>query len=115
MPPAKKRKKPATRSKGMKPWHRRLISGAIVIVCLLIALALLLGVDSLRQDFATLQDSGPVYNWFSSAKAETENPIGLFGILAGNLILSLFGYWFALFGTLIAGLIALQYFLEPQT
>jgi len=115
MPPAKKRKKPASRSKGMSPWQRRLISGAIVIVCLLVALALLLGVRSLREDFATLRDSGPVFNWFSSANSDTQNPIGLFGILAGNLILSLFGYWFSLFGTLVGGLIALQYFLDPQT
>jgi S-DNA-T family DNA segregation ATPase FtsK/SpoIIIE len=115
MPTGKARKKAVSRKKGLKPWHRRLISGAIVILCLLIALALLLGTRSLREDFSTLTESGSIIKWFSSSTAETENPVGLFGILTGNLILSLFGYWFALFGTLVAGLIALQYFLDPKT
>ncbi|HPV14096.1 MAG TPA: DNA translocase FtsK 4TM domain-containing protein [Candidatus Cloacimonadota bacterium] len=106
------KKKQKTSSSKPKPWLNRLISAVIFIVCFLMVLALAYGPKSLDDDWKHLQSAAGFAGWFSS---ETQNLVGVFGILMGNLCVYLLGYVFSLLSFILIGIIALLYFLEPQT
>jgi len=103
-----------SRGKSWKPWQRRLASAVIFIFCLLLVLGLMIGPSSLKQDMDTLRESRGMLHWFSAARGDTSNPVGLFGILLGNLFVWLLGYLFSIVSFVIIGVIALLYFLDPD-
>ncbi len=109
-----KKKKKTTASKP-KPWLNRLISAIVFIVCFLMVLALAYGPQSLKDDFDILKSAEGFAGWFSSGRSESQNLVGVFGILMGNLCVYLLGYVFSLLSFILVGIIALLYFLEPQT
>lgn len=109
-----KKKKKSTVSKP-KPWLNRLISAIVFIACFLMVLALAYGPESLKEDFSILKKAEGPAGWFSSSRQESSNLVGVFGILMGNLCVYLLGYVFSLLSFILVGIIALLYFLEPQT
>ncbi|HNX37759.1 MAG TPA: DNA translocase FtsK [Candidatus Cloacimonadota bacterium] len=111
-PTAKAKLKP--RSKGLSPLKKRLISGAISILSLLIIISLIMGFSSIKSDMDTLKGEGNIVSWFSADHAETQNPIGVFGILFGYVFSYLFGYWLSLLGFIIIAVMSFQFFLEPD-
>lgn len=100
--------------KAWKPWQRKLASGLIFLLCLLMVLSLIMGPGYLRKDMDILRDTGNFLDWFSTARSSTHNLVGVFGILFGNLTVYLFGYLFSIIGFALIGFIALQYFIEPN-
>ena len=106
--------KKSTRKRGWKPWQRRLSAALIFIFCLLMVLGLLTGPQALKDDMSVLKEAGGVLSWFSAAKTDASNPVGVFGILLGNLFVWLLGYLFSIVSFVIIGIIALQYFLDPD-
>ncbi len=115
MAPAKKRSTPAKKSKNsLSALQKRLISGGISILCVLVILALVMGYTSIKNDLDTLRDGGGVFSWFSQSGSETSNPVGVFGIVFGYIFIYLFGYWFSLAGFVIIATVSFQYFLAPE-
>jgi len=105
-----KKKKPVR--KATSPLQKRIISGIICLLSVLVILALIMGYSSIKADLDTLKEGGSVFNWFRDN--DTSNPVGVFGIVFGYMFIYLFGYWFALFGFLIIATVSLQYFLAPE-
>ncbi|MDY0151977.1 MAG: DNA translocase FtsK [Candidatus Cloacimonas sp.] len=115
MPPAKKRKPVAKKkTNSLGTMQKRLISGAISILAILVILALVMGYTSIKTDLDTLRGGGSVFSWFSASGSQTENPVGVFGIVFGFCFIYLFGYWFSLFGFIVILLVSIQYFLSPE-
>ncbi|MDZ4181383.1 MAG: DNA translocase FtsK, partial [Candidatus Cloacimonadaceae bacterium] len=109
-----KKKTPASKRMRIKAWHKRLISGALTVLSILIILALVYGFESIKSDAARLRANGSLWSWFAQSETPTSNPVGVFGIMVGYLFVYLFGYWMSIFGFAIVGLVSLQYFLEPD-
>jgi len=105
------KKKKAVR-KATSPLQKRIISGVICLLSVLVILALIMGYTSIKADLDTLKEGGSVFNWFKTT--DTSNPVGVFGIVFGYVFIYLFGYWFSLFGFLIIATVSLQYFLAPE-
>ncbi len=114
MPPAKKRTQPKKKAGSMSTLKKRLISGAISILSVLVILALVMGYNSIKNDLDTLREGGSVFSWFSQSGSETSNPVGVFGIVFGYTFIYLFGYWFSLIGFIIIATVSFQYFLAPE-
>lgn len=115
MPPAKKRKaSPKKQSSSLSSIQKRLISGSISLLSLLVILALVMGYTSIKNDLDILRDGGSVFSWFGASGSQTDNPIGVFGIVFGYFFIYLFGYWFSLFGFVIIGAVSFMYFLSPD-
>lgn len=104
----------STRPRGWKPWQRRLSAALIFIFSLLMVLGLLTGPQALSDDMTILKEAGGALSWFSAARENAGNPVGVFGILLGNLFVFLLGYLFSIVSFVIIGIIALQYFLDPD-
>ncbi|HNQ43204.1 MAG TPA: DNA translocase FtsK, partial [Candidatus Cloacimonadota bacterium] len=120
MPPKKKTRLTARRKTTPKPvklthLQKRLISGGITILSLLVIMSLIAGYGSIQNDIEALKNGGNIFTWFSANREETTNPVGLFGILFGYAFIYIFGYWLSLFGFLIIGGVSLQYFVDPDT
>jgi len=94
--------------------QKRLISGVLCILSVLVILALVMGYTSIKADMDTLKGAGSVFSWFSQSGSETENPVGVFGIVFGFMFIYLFGYWFSLIGFIVIAGVSLQYFLAPD-
>ncbi|PKN72920.1 MAG: cell division protein FtsK [Candidatus Cloacimonetes bacterium HGW-Cloacimonetes-3] len=94
--------------------QKRLISGGISILCVLVILALVMGYTSIKNDLDTLRGGGGVFSWFSQSGSQTSNPVGVFGIVFGYIFIYLFGYWFSLAGFVIIATVSFQYFLAPE-
>ncbi|MDP3114711.1 MAG: DNA translocase FtsK [Candidatus Cloacimonadaceae bacterium] len=109
-----KKKIPASTRVRIKAWHKRLISGALTVLSILIILSLAFGFESIKTDVGKLSANGGLLSWFSQSETPTSNPVGVFGIMVGYLFVFLFGYWMSLAGFAIVGLVSLQYFLEPE-
>jgi S-DNA-T family DNA segregation ATPase FtsK/SpoIIIE len=105
-------KKKKTVRKATSPLQKRIISGIICLLSVLVILALIMGYSSIKADLDTLRDGGSVFGWFKDNG--TSNPVGVFGIVFGYVFIYLFGYWFALFGFLIIATVSMQYFLAPE-
>lgn len=114
--PAAKKRKPVNikKSKSLSTVQKRLISGAISILSLLVILALVMGYSSIKNDLDTLRSGGSVFSWFSASGSNTDNPVGVFGIVFGYFFIYLFGYWFALLGFIVILIVSMQYFLAPD-
>jgi len=85
-----------------------------LLSCLII-LSLTVGYISIKDDLETLKASGNIFSWFKEGKSATNNPIGIFGIVFGYIFIYLFGYWFSLIGFIITAIVALHYFLTPES
>jgi S-DNA-T family DNA segregation ATPase FtsK/SpoIIIE len=115
MATAKKRSTTPKRKKNsLSTLQKRLISGGISILCVLVILALVMGYNSIKNDMNTLRDGGSVFSWFSQSGSQTSNPVGVFGIVFGYIFIYLFGYWFSLAGFVIIATVSFQYFLAPE-
>jgi S-DNA-T family DNA segregation ATPase FtsK/SpoIIIE len=114
MATAKKRSPKAKKPKNLSPLQKRLISGGISILCILVILALVMGYSSIKNDLDTLRNGGSVFSWFSASGSETSNPVGVFGIVFGYIFIYLFGYWFSFVGFTIIAVVSFQYFLAPE-
>lgn len=105
-----KKKKPVR--KGISPLQKRIISGIICLLSVLVILALIMGYSSIKADLDTLKEGGSVFSWFKAT--DTSNPVGVFGIVFGYMFIYLFGYWFSLIGFIVIATVSLQYFLAPE-
>ena len=94
---------------------KRILSGIICLLSCLIILSLTVGYISIKDDLETLKASGNIFSWFKEGKSATNNPIGIFGIVFGYIFIYLFGYWFSLIGFIITAIVALHYFLTPES
>jgi S-DNA-T family DNA segregation ATPase FtsK/SpoIIIE len=110
---SKKTKKKSRRLE-LKAWQRRLFSGLLVIVSILIMLSLLYGFESISEDSRRLSENGSILTWFFQTGTQTSNPVGVFGVMVGYTLTWLFGFWLSLIGAFLVGLVSLQYFLEPE-
>jgi len=109
--PAKSRKKKEERKLSVS--QKRLISAGICLISLLVIISLLMGYKSLSEDMRSLADNGNIFSWFSSSGAQTDNPIGVFGVLFGFVFSYIFGYWLSLLGFIIITVVTFQYFVDP--
>ncbi|MDD4310129.1 MAG: DNA translocase FtsK [Candidatus Cloacimonetes bacterium] len=112
-----KKTRATTKSKAHKSlslMQKRMISGSLSLLSLLVILALVMGYNSIKTDMDTLRNGGSVFSWFGSSGSDTSNPVGVFGIVFGFVFIYLFGYWFSLLGFIIIGTVSLQYFLAPE-
>lgn len=103
-----------TNKKG-NPLTKRILSGIICLLSCLIILSLTVGYISIKDDLDTLKASGNIISWFKEGNSTTNNPIGIFGIVCGYIFIYLFGYWFSLIGFIIIAIVALHYFLTPES
>ena len=103
-----------TNKKG-NPLTKRILSGIICLLSCLIILSLTVGYISIKDDLETLKASGNIISWFKEGNSTTNNPIGIFGIVCGYIFIYLFGYWFSLIGFIIIAIVALHYFLTPES
>ncbi|GAB1467508.1 hypothetical protein MASR2M64_01790 [Candidatus Cloacimonadota bacterium] len=101
-------------SKSLNAVQKRLISGGISILCVLVILALVMGYSSIKNDLDTLRDGEGAFSWFSQSGSQTSNPVGVFGIVFGYVFIYLFGYWFSLVGFVVIATVSFQYFLAPE-
>lgn len=85
-----------------------------MLSCLII-LSLTVGYISIKDDLDNLKASGNIISWFKEGNSTTNNPIGIFGIVCGYIFIYLFGYWFSLIGFIIIAIVALHYFLTPES
>lgn len=102
------------RKKALSALNKRLISGGITLLCILVILALVMGYNSIKNDMETLRSGGNLLSWFNAGDSDTNNPVGVFGIVFGFVFIYLFGYWFSLVAFIIIGVVSLQYFLAPE-
>lgn len=109
---AKTKTKP--RSKPLSTLQKRLISGGITLLSVLVILALVMGYSSIKNDLDTLREGGNVLSWFKAGDSQTSNPVGVFGIVFGYVFIYLFGYWFSLVGFIVIATVSFQYFLAPE-
>lgn len=114
MTTAKKRSPKTKKQKNLSPLQKRLISGSISILCILVILALVMGYNSIKNDMDDLRNGGSVFSWFSASGSQTSNPAGVFGIVFGFIFIYLFGYWFSFAGFTIIAVVSFQYFLSPE-
>ena len=114
MATAKKRNPKTKKQKNLSSLQKRLISGGISILCILVILALVMGYSSIKNDMDTLRNGGSVFSWFSASGSQTSNPVGVFGIVFGYIFIYLFGYWFSFAGFTIIAVVSFQYFLAPE-
>jgi len=112
---SKSKPKAAAKPVKLSNLQKRLISGGITILSLLVILSLIAGYSSIQNDMEALRNGGNIFTWFSANRVETTNPVGLFGILFGYAFIYVFGYWLSLIGFLIIGGVSLQYFVDPET
>lgn len=112
---SKSKPKAAAKPLKLSNLQKRLISGGITILSLLVILSLIAGYSSIQNDMEALRNGGNIFTWFSANRVETTNPVGLFGILFGYAFIYVFGYWLSLIGFLIIGGVSLQYFVDPET
>ncbi len=99
----------------LSAFSKRLISGLLFILCLLLVIALVMGQNSIQKDYEALKASGNIFGWFSSGRAETSNPIGIYGIVLSSLFIYFLGYWFSLFAFIVMAFVAFLYFLDPES
>jgi len=109
---AKGKAKP--RGKTLSSLQKRLISGGITLLSVLVILALVMGYSSIKNDLDTLREGGNVLTWFTAGDSQTSNPVGVFGIVFGYIFIYLFGYWFSLVGFIVIATVSFQYFLAPE-
>ena len=115
MPTPRKRKIVSkSKVKSLSSMQKRMISGGLSLLSLLVILALVMGYNSIKADLDTLRSGDSVFSWFKASGSETSNPVGVFGIVFGYFFIYLFGYWFSLLGFIIIGTVSLQYFLAPE-
>jgi len=103
-----------TNKKG-NPLTKRILSGIICLLSCLIILSLTVGYISIKDDLDNLKASGNIISWFKEGNSTTNNPVGIFGIVCGYIFIYLFGYWFSLIGFIIIAIVALHYFLTPES
>jgi len=103
-----------TNKKG-HPLTKRILSGIICLLSCLIILSLTVGYISIKDDLDNLKASGNIISWFKEGNSSTNNPVGIFGIVCGYIFIYLFGYWFSLIGFIIIAIVALHYFLTPES
>jgi S-DNA-T family DNA segregation ATPase FtsK/SpoIIIE len=103
-----------TNKKG-NPLTKRILSGIICLLSCLIILSLTVGYISIKDDLDNLKASGNIISWFKEGNSTTNNPVGIFGIVCGYIFIYLFGYWFSLIGFIITAIVALHYFLTPES
>ena len=103
-----------TNKKG-NPLTKRILSGIICLLSCLIILSLTVGYISIKDDLDNLIASGNIISWFKEGNSTTNNPVGIFGIVCGYIFIYLFGYWFSLIGFIIIAIVALHYFLTPES
>ena len=102
------------RQKKVSPLTKRIISGIICLLSILIIIALNMGYNSIKNDMDTLAAGGNIFSWFKEGNSTTDNPIGIFGIVCGYVFIYLFGFWFSLIGLNIIAVLSLLYFLAPE-
>ena len=102
------------RQKKVSPLTKRIISGIICLLSILIIIALNMGYNSIKNDMDTLAAGGNIFSWFKEGNSTTDNPIGIFGIVCGYVFIYLFGFWFSLIGLNIIAVLLLLYFLAPE-
>lgn len=106
-------KKKTSKKKGDNLLKKRLISGLVFILGLLLVVALVTGQAAIAKDYRALVDSGNLFQWFSTSGPELSNPIGVFGAIFAGVFIYFFGYWLSLVSLVIISFVAFQYFLEP--
>jgi len=111
---SKAKKRTSKQHAGLSRYQKRLISAAISLLSLLVIISLLMGYKSISEDIRTLTDTGNIFSWLSSSGEQTNNPIGVFGILFGYFFIYIFGYWLSLLGFIIIGAVSFQYFVDPE-
>jgi len=111
---AKAKGKAKPRGKTLSSLQKRLISGGITLLSVLVILALVMGYSSIKNDLDTLREGGNVLTWFTAGDSQTSNPVGVFGIVFGYIFIYLFGYWFSLVGFIVIATVSFQYFLAPE-
>ncbi len=109
-----KTRKTKKKTKELTRTQKRLISAAISLLSLLVIISLLMGYESISSDIKLLAENGNIFSWFGSSGHQTDNPIGVFGVLVGYLFSYVFGYWFSLFSFIIILITTFQYFVEPS-
>jgi len=102
------------RQKKVSPLTKRIISGIVCLLSILIIIALNMGYNSIKNDMDTLAAGGNIFSWFKEGNSTTDNPIGIFGIVCGYVFIYLFGFWFSLIGLNIIAVMSLLYFLAPE-
>lgn len=94
--------------------NKRFVAAVLTILALLLMISLASGADSIEKDMQVLRDSGGLWDWFSAAKGETYNPIGIFGIIFGYVSIWLFGFWLALALSLLLIVASFDFFINPE-
>ncbi|MDI3503294.1 MAG: segregation ATPase FtsK/SpoIIIE, family [Candidatus Cloacimonadota bacterium] len=110
----KSKKTTKKQHKGLSNYQKRLISAAISLLSLLVIISLLMGYKSINQDMQTLRETGNIFTWFGSSGEQTDNPIGIFGILFGYAFIYIFGYWLSLLGFIIIAVYSFLFFVNPD-
>ncbi|MFO7659295.1 MAG: DNA translocase FtsK [Candidatus Cloacimonadaceae bacterium] len=87
----------------------------LALASLLGMLSLFSSVESLQSDYELLKESSNLFSGIFGANAISfDNPIGVFGVLIGNLLVFLFGRIFTLLSLFILFIISLHGFVYPE-
>jgi len=112
--PKNKKKIDAKTKQAIARRNKRFVAAILTIFALLLMISLASGADSIENDMQVLRDSGGLWDWFSAAKGETYNPIGIFGIVFGYISIWLFGFWLALALSLLLIVASFDFFVNPE-
>jgi len=96
-------------------WSIKLIWGLIALAALLGMMSMWSSTESLQRDFSLLSESSNLFSGiFGNNAIEFENPIGVFGVLIGNLLVFLFGRIFTLLSLVILFIVSIHGFIYPE-
>ncbi len=111
----KSKKKKLRADSSLPLWSVKLFWGVLALASLLGMLSLFSSVYSLQADFELLKESSNVFTGIFGANAiRFDNPIGVFGVLIGNLLVLLFGRIFTLLSLFILLIVSLHGFIYPE-
>ncbi len=96
-------------------WWTKLLWGVLALFSVMGLLSLLSSPASLAKDWQQLSESSNVFSGIFGANAiKFDNPIGVFGVAIGNLLVLLFGQVFSLLALAILLGVALHGFIYPE-
>ena len=109
------RKKKLKAASNLPLWSIKLFWGVIALASLLGMLSLFSSVDSLQSDYGLLKESSNLFSGiFGKNAIQFDNPIGIFGVLTGNLLVFLFGRIFTLLSLFILFIVSIHGFIYPE-
>lgn len=113
----RKNGKPIKNKRAKQPsvWRGKLLWGIIAIISVLGLFSICTNSYNLQEDWQLLRESNNVFSGIFGANAISfSNPIGVFGVISGNFLITLFGRIFSFIGICLLILISFHALVYPE-